>query len=108
MAYIREKCLTREVKEEIFNYCKSRWDFYKEQDGAYYPSKHDVKVITDAAEHYGIRYQDANEIYDEVSKEKAKAMVKGMTKAQMAQMFDGIVKGNAETPWGQMELNKKK
>lgn len=108
MEYAREKVFTKEVKEEIYDLCKARWEWYKEQDGAYYPSRHDQKVFNDVAEHYGLPYQLIDEIYDEVSKEKAEGIVKGMSKAQMAQMLDQIVKGNAETPWGQMELKKKK
>lgn len=108
MAYKQEKVFTKEVKKEIHDFCEKRWEFYKEKDGAYFPSKHDTKVFDDVSEHYGLPCQLIEEIFNEVSKEKAEAMVKGMNKKQMAQMFDQIVKGNAETPWGQAELKKNK
>ena len=105
---MQEKVITKEVKEEIHDLCDSRWDYYKKQDGAYYPSKHDDKVFADVAEHFCITSNEAENYFNEIAKEKAEAQLKGMSKAQMVKMFDEIVKGNAETPWGQIELNKKK
>lgn len=102
------KSFTQEEKKQIHDYCKERWGYYQKMDGAYYPSKHDVKVINDAANHYGISYQDADDIFMEISKAEADQMVKGMSKTQMVNLFDSIIKGNADTPWGQMELKNKK
>ena len=31
--------------EKIHKFCIDRWEFYKKQDGAYLPSKHDKQVL---------------------------------------------------------------
>lgn len=102
----KSKVWDKESKEELHKFCVNRWDYYKDADGGYYPSRHDEKVITEAAEQFAISYEDAEKLFNEIDKEKADNLVKPMSKSEILKLFESILKNNAETPWGQAELNK--
>lgn len=92
--------MDRTYKKGIYNYCEKMWDKLKEEDGAYYPSKHDDLVFDDAAKHFNLSVNQIKDIHGEVSRELADARIKGMTKEQMLSEMKQIAENNAETPWG--------
>lgn len=103
-----EKAFGKEIDDtDIYNFCDSRWNFYIAKDGSYYPSRHDKVVLQEAAQNFNISTEEAEQAFARVSKEKADAEIKGMSKTQMADLFRQIVEGNAETPWGQEALKRK-
>lgn len=91
----------------IYDYCDSRWKFYIQKDGAYFPSKHDDIVLMEAAKEFNITKEEALEAFDRVAKLIADREVKGMSKSEMAEALKVIVEGNAETPWGYQKLKQK-
>lgn len=92
--------------KNIHDFCDSRWQFYINRDGAYFPSKHDQVVLQEAANEFHITPEEAEQAFQRVAKVKADAEIKGMSKSQMVEMFKDIVEGNAETPWGQEKLKQ--
>lgn len=94
-------------QNEVYQYCQDRWDFYEVKDGGYYPSKHDHRVFEDAAQEFGMTSEAVMKVFDKIDKLHVQQQhIERMSKTQMAQMFDNIVKGNAETPWGAHEIKK--
>lgn len=92
----------------IYDFCDTRWKYYIEKDGSYFPTKHDKLVLQEAADQFGITPQETKEAFDKVSKVKAEEEVKGMSKTQIMESMKKIVEMNAETPWGQEKRNKYK
>ena len=90
---------------EIYNYCEERWDSYEKIDGGYYPSKHDSKVLSEAAQKFQITIEQAREAFNVIAKSKAELSVKNLNKNQINNLAEKVVRNNKETPWG-MGLDK--
>lgn len=98
-----------EINENaVYQFCQDRWDYYQAKDGGYYPSKHDPKVFEDVSKKFCITTEVAKEIFGKVDKVHVQQQhIEKMSKAELAQMFDKIIKGNAETPWGAKEIKNR-
>lgn len=94
--------------ENLHKYCISRWEYYKEKDGAYLPSKHDAAVFSDASEYFKLSESACEYWFNKVDKVEADKKVKGIkSQADFKALCDEIVKGNGENPWGTEETLKK-
>lgn len=91
---------------EIYTFCESRWNYYEKRDKGYFPSKHDSLVFEEASRHFNISLEEVEKSFNKIAKLKADQEVKNMTKKQMVDTFENILRNNKETPWGQ-ELDKK-
>ncbi|AGK96770.1 hypothetical protein [Clostridium pasteurianum] len=85
---------------KIWEYCENRWDFYKQKDGGYYPSKHDDVVLNEVADKFNISAKEVKCIFNKVSYDKAQDQIKGMTQEQIKNELEKVVRNNKETPWG--------
>lgn len=90
-------------KKEIYGYCELQWDKYESEDGGYFPSKHDKLVFQNAAIHFNMHVDDVYAAWETVSVVKARQPVGSMTREQIFSSLNGIVKGNAESPWSEKE-----
>ncbi|KNY26349.1 hypothetical protein [Pseudobacteroides cellulosolvens] len=95
-------------EKKVYEFCDTKWKYYIKRDGAYYPSKHDDLVLNEAASEFNITFDEAKAIFNKVSNEIVQEEVKGMSQNQIRNAIKDVIEGNAETPWGQEKLKKKK
>lgn len=87
--------------EKIHKFCIDRWEFYKKQDGAYLPSKHDKQVFEDASKEFGISARSCEYWFNKIDKPLAEKMVKESIKnGSFKQLCNDVLMGNGENPWG--------
>lgn len=87
--------------EKVHKFCIDRWEFYKKQDGAYLPSKHDKQVFEDASKEFGISARSCEYWFNKIDKPLAEKMVKESIKnGSFKQLCNDVLVGNGENPWG--------
>jgi transcription termination factor Rho len=89
-----------EKELKIWKYCEGRWNFYKQKDNGYYPSKHDIVVLTEVADKFNMSIKEIESVFNKVSYDKAQEQIKGMTKEEIKNELEKIARNNKETPWG--------
>lgn len=57
-------------EQEIWQYCKDRWEYYDKLAGEYSADKYDKEVFNDAGNQFGITSDEAFRIWDKVDKEQ--------------------------------------
>lgn len=89
------------LAEQIYMYCKNRWNYYENRDGVYLPSKHDKKVFEDASMKFGLTEIQCEEYFDMIDKPLAEQKVKDAVQSgKVLELCDEVISGNGENPWG--------
>lgn len=101
--------MNKEIKnEDIYMFVRNRWDFYKERDGVYLPSKHDKQVYKDASKEFGIPDEECECRFNAVNKGIAEEKVKkAIASGKIEALFDEILVANGESPWGLKKIYQK-
>ena len=87
--------------ERVHRFCVNRWEFYKKQDGAYLPSKHDRQVFEDASKEFNLSASACEYWFNKVEKPLAEKKVReGIANGDFKKMCEEIMVGNGESPWG--------
>lgn len=87
--------------EKIHKFCIDRWEFYKKQDGAYLPSKHDKQVFEDASNEFGVSAKCCEYWFNKIEKPLAEKMVKeSIYNGNFMKLCEDVLVGNGESPWG--------
>lgn len=87
--------------EKIHKFCVDRWEFYKERDGAYLPSKHDKQVFEDASKEFNLPVSACEYWFNKVDKPIADKMVNESRKnGKFKELCETVLAGNGESPWG--------
>lgn len=93
-------------ESRVFEYCEQLFMKLKEQDGGYYPSKHDELVISETAKKFSLSPLEVDRIYDEYTKQSADIEIKKINKLPlplrkkvMLQYGADIIKENKDLPF---------
>ena len=87
--------------KKIYQFCKDRWDYYEQQDGAYLPSKHDKQVLEDASKAFNIPVSACEYWFKKVDKPLAEKKVQqGIARGEYRKLCEEVLVGNGESPWG--------
>ncbi len=97
-------------ESEVFEYYVNVFKKLEEQDGAYYPSKHDPVALSDTASHFSISEAEASRIFDEFSKHAADVEMERIKKLPlparrkfMRQRAHDILCNNHDLPFYKLE-----
>lgn len=97
-------------ESKVFEYCEQLFMKLKEQDGGYYPSKHDEFVISETAKYFSLSISEVNRIYNEYTKQSADIQIKKINrlplplrKKVMLQRGTDIMKENKDLPFYKFE-----
>lgn len=87
--------------KKIYQFCKDRWDYYEQQDGAYLPSKHDKQVLEDTSKEFNIPVSACEYWFKKVDKPLAEKKVQqGIARGEYRKLCEEVLVGNGESPWG--------
>lgn len=93
--------------EKVHKFCVDRWDFYKNRDGAYLPSKHDKQVFEDASKEFNLSASACEYWFNKVDKPLAEKRVKeAIDNGAFKKLCEEVVIGNGENPWGLQNILK--
>ncbi|MCI5586425.1 MAG: hypothetical protein MR384_00830 [Lachnospiraceae bacterium] len=91
--------------EKIHKFCVDRWEFYKERDGAYLPSKHDKQVFEDASKEFNMPVSACEYWFNKVDKPLAEKKVsEAIANGEFKKLCEEVMIGNGESPWGLQDI----
>lgn len=93
--------------EKIHKFCVNRWEYYKNKDGAYLPSKHDKQVFEDASKEFNLSTSACEYWFNKVDKPLAEKKVKeAIANGEFKKLCEEVIVGNGESPWGLQNILK--
>lgn len=93
--------------EKVHRFCVNRWDYYKNKDGAYLPSKHDKQVFEDASKEFNMPASACEYWFNKADKPLAEKRVKeAITNGEFKKLCEEVIVGNGESPWGLQNILK--
>lgn len=93
--------------EKVHRFCVNRWDYYKNKDGAYLPSKHDKQVFEDASKEFNMPASACEYWFNKADKPLAEKRVKeAIANGEFKKLCEEVIVGNGESPWGLQNILK--
>lgn len=96
--------------KDVFEFCEKLYNQLRQQDGGYFPHKHDKIVFQTAAEQFSIDETSAKKIFDSYTKLAAKAEImkinrlpKAKRKAALMRRMQDIMLDNKDLPFYKTE-----
>lgn len=94
--------------KKIHGFCVDKWEFYKERDGAYLPSKHDKKVFEDASKEFNMPVSACEYWFNKIDKPLAEKKVsEAVANGEFKKLCEEVMIGNGENPWGLQDIFRK-
>lgn len=94
----------------VYEFIENLYDELKNQDGGYYPSKHDSYVFERASEEFDITIEKAQKIYDGFGKLVAKRLELNLQRLpkkerqkRREEILTNIIKNNRDLPYHELE-----